>query len=1266
MNIMSKTIKTTLGMLLLVLSISGFSYAQEIDSVVIDGKQYYVYPFRKEVRTNSQYKYTLNTSKEYSNKMNEYYNRLSKGDTTVTIEELKYMASLDEWVGEKNKSKDLSRKAIKAMRKNPYPLLIQRYSLESDIIPLLDPIPDGDYIQLFEDFCLTDEKGKCQFAQNTIAGKFSFENNMLHGEAMWFNLQGDTLKHGFFHHGLREGVWKLEERRTDYNFSKKDQQQYIAIGHPSIDTSIFYFTYSKGAKNGPFWTYEMSDYPIVSGEFTDGVESGHWEFRDKEVSYGPSIGGIVVNLERIENRNNDIVTESCSIAPENKTTIVRQPWIRKGLISIDDYDSPDYDFFSEHPIKSPPQDLFYIAFDKEEELDLEEEQFDSYTLEDELYGDFEDYDYRYDEYEYGRTYGPEAFIYDPVSFDRVKRGLMIDSIGMIPNYTGKIEATYFNGQKAYSYNFIDGKVVEDTIFWSNGIAHDVITKIADSNYFLRSIYDVNGKLYQSLIYDSLGDFVDYDFYYENEDFVEIDGLQVNSDSYGSYYRYYNWDTLDTEELKDPVVVYASWSKRDLSKVSKETYYPESKRLVREFFGASGKRYKIKEYHFGDDFKSWTGKLESEYGPYKLELTRSGSIMEGLTNDSLMKTNIRLSETRFEVAEDYVLYRNGVPYTGDVQINVKGKKNKFSKDGIDLVVTNRTYSNSLKRVEKKRKKQIDRNREKGKKITLPDLDVLSVQELDDNFGYTFCLEFLPSNVLEAVMEANDEEYYYYGNSLNNGLFEGYMLNGKPNGSWTYKTPAGELKREVSFENGELHGPYKEYMHQSTTIYYRDEALRELMNDSLPDKGLWYLGIEATYENDLLEGSFKIYNWLGDIVSEENYKNGLLHGPMLERNNLVCTKSHFKNGLPDGYYQTYLTLPGRDSILLYDLNFQDGSLTGESQTYHINGNLAKRGFFLDGEPIEDYEAFDSLGFKYHYVKFQYSFPIEEKLWEENELSVRYLFNWEDSIIFSPTGMTQTESLDRLVANLGLVDDYLSRPYFGRSTLVSKNEVKCHMTKYYPNDTIARDGDIYRGKKVGLWKYYDYEGELLYEVNYKDSIIKLNDSIRFKSKGVLTDLNAEGDTLYKAHIIEKFERYDCSHTDHYEIRQLYTIWQAEDSVGRMNGYVRNYYDNGVLQNEGELKDGLPIGAWKFYDPFGKLNQYGYYVQGKRDGRWLSGDLSKTKYLGDICLNPNLPDLEKEIKYRENLLDIVIVNYKLGKSLNRQYYDVDMNQFRDVEDEE
>ena len=121
--------------------------------------------------------------------------------------------------------------------------------------------------------------------------------------------------------------------------------------------------------------------------------------------------------------------------------------------------------------------------------------------------------------------------------------------------------------------------------------------------------------------------------------------------------------------------------------------------------------------------------------------------------------------------------------------------------------------------------------------------------------------------------------------------------------------------------------------------------------------------------------------------------------------------------------------------------------------------------------------------------------------------------------------------------------------------------------------------------------------------------------------------------------------------------TIWQKDSSYHRVDGYVKNYYDDGTLQSEGLMKGGLPAGVWKYYTPNGQLNQVGEHVMGKRNGRWLKGDLSKTNYLGDICLNPNLPDLEKRLEYQENLLDINIRYFKLGKVINSEYYDINMN---------
>jgi antitoxin component YwqK of YwqJK toxin-antitoxin module len=299
------------------------------------------------------------------------------------------------------------------------------------------------------------------------------------------------------------------------------------------------------------------------------------------------------------------------------------------------------------------------------------------------------------------------------------------------------------------------------------------------------------------------------------------------------------------------------------------------------------------------------------------------------------------------------------------------------------------------------------------------------------------------------------------------------------------------------------------------------------------------------------------------------------------------------------------------------------------------------------------------KYHYIKFQYSYPVEEKIWESNQLSVRYLYDWRDSIYFMPDDIVQTNTVQNLLYKFGLLQNQYNQPYYGRPSLIEKTGIDYHMTKYFPNDTVSRDGEISAGKKVGCWQFYGYDGEKLYEVEYFDSIVKLNDTIQFKSKGILSDYDNKGNLLSKSFVIEKFEKYDCSHTDHYEVRQFFTLWEADTALHRMNGYSKNYYDNGTIQSEGKMKNGLPEGIWKYYDPFGKLNHVGQYVLGKRDGRWLSGDLSKTKYLGDICMNPNLPDLEEQMKYQEKLIDIYIRYFKMGTLLNSESYGVNLNDF-------
>lgn len=1244
--------------------------AQKVDTMEINGRAYFVYPFKISVDVHGDYFAAIDMDELVDFSFRTYKKEIRDqfGEEFSKKEFKQMMRSFDpKRFDQGSDRKYINRKYIKAVRKNPYPLLEQSYTLNQDLVPSLDPIPDGEYVQLFEDFCLADKKGGCQNTEPRIAAYFTIQNNLLEGEAYWLNMRGDTLKYGSFEGGVKTGEWVLIERELPYSLNKKQATAYIENGFPIADTNIVLCTFSNGAKNGMYKEYSSSEFPVEEGFYSDDQRSGEWIYRDIQYK------GIGNNRKRI--RRNEQITLRYTHRDKDDTVVSKHPWIRNGLLDAYDANNIEFNFLSKYDPVAPPRDLYEVNFSKNPDLDLEEESFGSYAIdsygEEDYYGEDSEYygEYLSDyEYDYG-YYSPEVF--DANRKEYFPRSYVIDSIGSIANYKGTYEAFYPNGQLIYRYILKEGRLVsEDTIFWDNGKAHDVIAFDTDSNHFVRSVYDYDGKLFKELIYDSLGEFERLGYYHDDRIIAYLDGLKAVKSNYGSFYSYDVYDTL-AFELNEPLVLFRSWHDKDSSRLYNTEYDPAERHVTGQGYAVTGKLHSGYSRTFSEEFNSWTGIDSSSFGDLLLVVTSSGSLYEGdYYQDSIPQRNVTNAYNRFEVADDFVLYKDQVEYTGQVEIRMNKRKLKLSSKGLKLDLPKYRSSDY-----KKINKQIAKYKNKGKISNPLLLNYINPSDGNIDLGSEIYYDLFNGILSEYFYYAEGVDDYDYGYAPDKSYprmesLKGYMLNGKPHGVWTAYDQFGKIIIEVPFEKGEVHGTVKSFNYaypkeeDEYYDYYQYEV--EALQDSLPTKKTYYLSSVMEYKNGLPDGKEIRYNWLKQIERESNYKEGMKHGISIERNNLAFTRINYQDGMIDGYMQTFLTLPGKDSILLYDLNFQNGLLQGESKSYHMNGQLSKRGFFLDGEPIEDYEAYDSLGFKYHYVKFKFGYPVEEKIWEENELSVRYLFDWQDSIYFEPSDITTSQSLERLLYDLGFGSEYLSRPYYGRPTLVNKNGVKYHMTKYFPNDTVARDGMLDDGKKVGCWKFYDYNGEFLYEVNYFDSILVLNDSVRFHSKGVLSEIDSAGNVLYESYIIEKFEKYDCSHTDHYEIRQLYTIWQVDDSLGRMNGYVKNFYDNGVIQSEGQMKDGLPVGIWKIYDPYGKLNQYGQYVLGKRDGRWLSGDLSKTKYLGDICLNPNLPDLEKEIEYRENLLDIVITNYKMGKSLNRQYYDINMNRFKDVEEEE
>ncbi len=218
--------------------------------------------------------------------------------------------------------------------------------------------------------------------------------------------------------------------------------------------------------------------------------------------------------------------------------------------------------------------------------------------------------------------------------------------------------------------------------------------------------------------------------------------------------------------------------------------------------------------------------------------------------------------------------------------------------------------------------------------------------------------------------------------------------------------------------------------------------------------------------------------------------------------------------------------------------------------------------------------------------------------------------------------------------------------------------YFRKYFPNGVVSREGkfvSIGKGSHVighnksGLWKVNNYEGQKLYELVYFDSLIKQGDQ-QWEIIGLQTDFDTLGNVLSKRYVLFEKETYQCSSDDYYTERQFITISSSDPK--KLNGLTKNYYDNGALMNEGEMKNGLPDGLWKFYAPDGKLKLLGRYVEGKQNGKWLSGDLDEKAYIGGVCIDPDDPYYKFNIHSLENDKGIEVTVYKKGEIITRINY--------------
>jgi hypothetical protein len=224
--------------------------SQETDTIIKDGVSYYVYPFRVPLNVHTDYWHVVK-DKAFFEDYNNYFDYFN-GDILFNRESFMKAKSpsrrkiLDaklkkQWAKQRRRRSNFVFGFKKTIRKNPKQMFNAFYSHELDVLPPFELIPDGKYVQLYDDVCVVDVKGMCQPNSRQIAGYFTIKNNAIDGEAFWLSTAGDTLKKGLFVNGEKQGRWDLYTySEMWYNLTRFQVKTLRKTGKfdRSIDTSF--------------------------------------------------------------------------------------------------------------------------------------------------------------------------------------------------------------------------------------------------------------------------------------------------------------------------------------------------------------------------------------------------------------------------------------------------------------------------------------------------------------------------------------------------------------------------------------------------------------------------------------------------------------------------------------------------------------------------------------------------------------------------------------------------------------------------------------------------------------------------------------------------------------------------------------------------------------------------------------------------------------------------------------------------------------------
>ncbi len=524
----------------------------------------------------------------------------------------------------------------------------------------------------------------------------------------------------------------------------------------------------------------------------------------------------------------------------------------------------------------------------------------------------------------------------------------------------------------------------------------------------------------------------------------------------------------------------------------------------------------------------------------------------------------------------------------------------------------------------------------------------------------------------------ENWVFYNN---NGLISSkgsYNDKGERDKKWTWFHDNGVIKEIAIYKNGKLNGENKLYFDNGKPYiltnskndtydgeykyYIKQGGLKQkkqFKEGKLNGKYLAFFDVgesvkeyEADYVDDIIDGDFKEYYANGNIYSIMNFKNNL------------------RNGTETQYYWN------KQKSL--EASYKDDKLNGPYLTFHPNGNKKEIGQSVNGffhGPWQLFYANGTLNAEYTY--------------NNGALNDNYKTYDTDGKLTSEFQYRKGE--------------IISYKFYDKSGNILSNKRKkggeFFYEGYHPNGNKAAEGlyDI-SGGKIGPWSFYNNNGVLREEGNYKNDSPEGIHNVYYSSGDLesISDYDIENNISYYQYYYKNgqlrshgwyknglrhgtWEYYYINgtpeatnffHKDNLHGTQEYfrvdgTLYQEskydyglliEDvyfnideqpfETVRFADFEKNHklithYQNGSKETEIDYVNGLKHGAYRYYDFYGNLKTSGNYYNGKMDGEWIWFYSNGEKRVIDYYLNGNQNGASKNYYQSGQLEDDYVYAY-------------------------